>query len=84
MVASAQASANAGRGRSKDRIANRHSIVAVDEQSDMLGRLGLSINDPIEGLARGSLVLKGLDQIAGAVKDRVLHGSRLHMNDIGN
>ncbi len=48
--------ANAGCGRSKDRIADRHSIIAVDEQSDMLGCLGLSINDPIESLARGPLV----------------------------
>ena len=50
----------------------------------MPGCLGLGINDPIEGLARGSLVLKGLNQVAGAVKDRVMHGSYLHMNDIGN
>ena len=37
----------------------------------MLGCLRLGINDSIEGLARGLLVLKGLDQVAGAVKDRV-------------
>jgi hypothetical protein len=30
------------------------------------------------------LVLKGLDQVAGAIEDRVMHGSCLHMNDIGN
>jgi hypothetical protein len=53
-----QASANAGCGRSKDRIADRHSIIAVGEQSDMLGCLGLGINDAIEGLARGPLSSK--------------------------
>jgi hypothetical protein len=50
----------------------------------MLCCLELGLDDVIEGLARGLLVLKGLDQVAGAVKDHVVRGSRLHMNDIGN
>jgi len=53
-----QASADARCGRSKDLIADPHSIIAVDEQSDMLGHLGLGSNDAIEGLARGPLVRK--------------------------
>jgi hypothetical protein len=61
--------------------ADRHSIIAVDEQSDMRCCLELDIDNSIEGLARGTLVLEGLDQVAGTVKDRVLHGSRLHMNE---
>ena len=44
---------NARCGRSEDRIADRHPIIAVDEQSDMLGCLGLGINNAVEGLARG-------------------------------
>lgn len=69
---------------SEDRIAHWHSVLATDEQRDMLSGLGLACHDAIESLARGPLVLKGLDQIAGAVKDRVIHDSCLHMNDIGN
>ena len=38
----------------------------------------------IEGLATSQLVLKGLNQVAGAIEDRVVHNSCRDMQDIGN
>jgi hypothetical protein len=48
------------------------------------GSFGLGVNDPVQGLTRRLFVLEGLDQVPGAVEDRVVHSSRLHTEDIRN
>ncbi len=74
-----RASANAWHGVSEDRVADRHPVLAVDEQRDVLSGFWLGVHDVLQGLARRLLVLKGLDQVAGAVEDHVVHSSRLRV-----
>jgi len=60
-------------GSLRTRIADRHAIISVSHQCDILSGIGLCVDDPLKCNARLCLLLIGVDQISGAAEQNVVH-----------